>query len=205
MFSVVRPSPQRIRRSLETARELPRSYSVALNTEGGPEQINVPPDYVRDHTRSQIGQGRAAFEAAKTALRQWQHFNLGWVRIANPETPIETGQIVAMEAHTPDLAGMSLWSLSFSRILYTIDSEDRFGYGYGTTTHHVERGEERFLLEYFPQSGEVYYELLAASQPAHWLTKVGYPYARSQQRKFARDSHAKMAEITAKATATDSL
>ncbi len=28
---------------------------------------------------------------------------------------------------------------------------------------HVERGEERFLIEFYPVSGEVYYDLLAVS------------------------------------------
>jgi uncharacterized protein (UPF0548 family) len=192
MFSLSRPTQNHILRSLEAAREQPLSYRETLNTKGGLEQVYVPSGYVRDHTSSQIGQGRAAFEAAKKAFHQWEHFNLGWVRIANPEAAIEAGQIVAMEAHTSDLPGLGIWSLSFSRILYTIDSEHSFGYGYGTTTHHVECGEERFLLKFNPASGEVCYELLAVSQPAHWMTRLGYPFARSQQRKFARDSHAHM-------------
>jgi uncharacterized protein (UPF0548 family) len=194
MFSFSRPAQDRIQRTLESARNLPVSYPTPLNTKGGPGHIHVPRGFVRDHTRSQIGQGRAAFEAAKDAFRQWQHFNIGWVRIANAEATIATGEVIAMEAHT-----LFLWTLSFSRILYTIDSENSFGYGYGTTAMHVERGEERFLLEYDPASGAVHYELLAVSQPAHWLTKLGYPYARSRQRKFARDSHAKMAQTIAHA------
>jgi uncharacterized protein (UPF0548 family) len=77
-----------------------------------------------------------------------------------------------------------------------IDEADRFGFGYGTTAMHVERGEERFLVEYYPVSGEVFYDLLAISEPAHWLARLAYPFTRSRQRKFARESHLRMGAIT---------
>jgi uncharacterized protein (UPF0548 family) len=190
MFSLLRPSQSSILRKLETTRELPTSYGPPLNTQSGPVGLHVPRGFVRDHSRSQIGRGAAAFEAAKSAFRRWEQFNLGWVRIANPEAPIEAAQIIAMESHT-----LGLWTLNFTRILYTIDEPDRFGFGYGTTTMHVERGEERFLLEFDPITGAVTYELLALSQPAHWMVWLGYPYARSRQHKFARESHRHMREI----------
>ena len=190
MFSLFRPSQSSILRRLETARELPTSYGPPLNTQAGPDGLRMPRGFVRDHSRSQIGRGAAAFEAAKSAFRGWEHFNLGWVRIANSEAPIEAGEVVAMESHT-----LGLWTVNFSRILYAIDEPQRFGYGYGTTTMHVERGEERFLLEFDAISGAVTYELLAASRPAHWMVWLGYPYARSRQHKFARESHQHMREI----------
>lgn len=192
MFSFSRPSHAFLQRKLEAARELPRNYPIALNTEGGPEEVYVPTGYVRDHIRTEIGQGQAAFEAAKAAFRQWQQFDLGWVRVANPEAAIEPDEIVAVEARAPSFSSLGLWSVNFSRILYVIDSEDSFGFGYGTTTHHVERGEERFLLEFYPKSGAVYYDLLAVSQPAHWLAHFAYPFTRHCQHKFARDSHNRM-------------
>jgi uncharacterized protein (UPF0548 family) len=97
-----------------------------------------------------------------------------------------------MEAHT-----LFLWTLNFPRILYVIDEPRRFGFGYGTTTMHVERGEERFLLEFDPASGAVTYDLLAASRPSHWMVWLGYPYARSRQHKFARESYRQMRELLA--------
>jgi uncharacterized protein (UPF0548 family) len=166
------------------------SYGLVLNTEGDSGTQIVPHGYVLDHTRSEIGHGRKAFDAAKDAFRQWLHFDLGWVRVANPEVRIEVEEVVAVEAHA-----LGLWSVNLSRILYVIDEPDRFGFGYGTTAMHVERGEERFLLEYYPVSGVVFYDLLAISQPAHWMAKLAYPFTRSRQRKFARDSHARMRRI----------
>jgi len=192
MFSLLKPSQASILRKLEKARELPVSYGIGLNTQGGPDELHVPRGYVRDHSRSEIGRGAAAFEAAKRAMRRWEQFNLGWVRIANPEAPIEADETIVMESHT-----LGLWTVNFTRILYMIDEPQRFGFGYGTTTMHVERGEERFLLEFYPVSGAVEYDLLAVSQPAHWLARLGYLYARSRQHKFARESHRHMREIVA--------
>lgn len=192
MFSFLRPAPSIVHERLQTARNLPGSYGIALNTQCGPDELHVPKGFDRDHTRGEIGHGRGDFEAARNALHAWLHFDLGWVRVANPEARIEPEEIVAVETHT-----LGLWSLNFSRILYVIDEPNRFGYGYGTTALHVERGEERFLLEYYPASGAVYYDLLAVSQPAHWMAQLAYPYTRSCQHKFARDSQRRMREILA--------
>ena len=194
MFSPFRPSQSNILRKLETARDLPGSYGIALNTQCGPDELHVPRGFVRDHTRSEIGRGAAAFEAARGAMLRWELFDLDWVRVANFEAKIEPDEMVAVEAHT-----LGLWSINISRILYVIDEPDRFGFGYGTTAMHVERGEERFLVEFYPVSGAVEYDLLAVSQPAHWLAWLAYPYTRYRQRKFARDSHRRMRELLAAA------
>jgi uncharacterized protein (UPF0548 family) len=192
MFSLTRPAQSTIRRKLEAAAKLPGSYGFALNTQCGPEELHVPKGYVRDHLRSEIGRGAAAFETARQAFLDWREFDLGWVRVANPDAKIEPEQIVAVEAHS-----LGLWSLNFSRILYVIDEPNRFGFGYGTTPLHVERGEERFLIEFYPVSGAVFYDLLAVSQPAHWLARLGYLYTRSQQQRFARESHRQIKELLA--------
>ena len=187
MFSLRKPSPTEITSLLSRAQSLPHNYAPPLYTQFGSKQLQVPRGYVVDRHRTQIGQGAAAFEAAKAAMRQWRHFDLGWVRVANPEAQIQPGQIVIVEAHA-----LGLWSLNCSRILYVIDEPERFGFGYGTTAQHVERGEERFLLEYHPASGALYYDLLAVSKPAHWMAQLAYLYTRSRQRKFARESHQQM-------------
>jgi uncharacterized protein (UPF0548 family) len=199
VFSFHRPSESLIHNQLDSARDLPLTYGMPFVTEHGPTEANLPRGYVRDHTRSEIGHGEAAFEAAKSALRSWQHFDLGWVRVANPEARLDPDQLVAVEAHTPGFSRLGLWSVNISRILYLIDEPTRFGFAYGTTPLHLESGEERFLVEFYPVSGTVSYELLAISRPVHWLARLGYPYTRHQQHRFARDSHAKMKHIAATA------
>lgn len=187
MFSLRRPAQAEVQEQLERARKLTVSYGLDFRTEGGHEQVLCPRGFALDYSRSQIGEGRNTFAVAKEAFLRWLQFDLGWVRVANPDTPVKQDEVVAVEVHT-----LGLWSLNWSRVLYVIDEEDRFGFVYGTTSMHVERGEERFLVEFYPVSGAVYYDLLAVSQPRHWLARLGYFFTRSRQKKFARDSHRRM-------------
>lgn len=116
-------------------------------------------------------------------------FDLGWVRVANPTVRIESGEVVAVEAHT-----LGLWSLNLSRILEVVDTPVRFGFLYATTQFHVEDGEELFLLELDPASGEVTYTLEAVSRPQSPVAFLGFPITRIFQHKFAQDSHRRMKE-----------
>lgn len=112
MFSLYKPTDDSIREMVRRGRNLPIRCGMELNTEGVAGTQIVPSGYVLDHTRSQIGHGVEAFEAAKGALRRWRHFELGWVRVANAEVPIKVEEIVAVEAHV-----LGLWSVNLSRIL----------------------------------------------------------------------------------------
>ena len=192
MFSLHKPNPSEIASLLALAKSLPHNYAPPLYTQFGSKQLQVPRGYVVDRHRTQIGQGTAAFEAAKAAMQQWRHFDLGWVRVANPDARVDPDQLVAVEAHTPGFSRLGLWSVNISRILYVIDEPTRFGFAYGTTPLHVESGEERFLVELYPVSSAVFYDVLAISRPAHWLARLAYPFTRSQQHRFARESHARM-------------
>jgi len=60
---------------------------------------------------------------------------------------------------------------------------------------HVERGEERFLVEWDPTDGSVWYDILAFSRPRHPLVRASFPVARMLQKRFARDSMAVMKSI----------
>jgi uncharacterized protein (UPF0548 family) len=114
-------------------------------------------------------------------------FDLGWVRVANPGARIASGQVVAVEVHS-----LGLWSVNLCQILETIDSETCFGFLYATTSHHIEQGEESFILRFDAATGEVVYLLEAVSRPRHFLAKLGYPITRSFQHRFARESHRRM-------------
>ena len=121
----------------------------------------------------------------------WKMFDLGWVELVHPSAPPATGQTVLILART-----WGFYSLSASRVLAMIDSDDgetrRWGFSYGTLQHHVERGEERFTVEYHAESTEVWYDILAFSHPQHLLARVAYPFSRAAQRRFAHDSKAAM-------------
>ena len=100
---------------------------------------------------------------AKAALGLWEHFRLGWVEVSPPETPIQTGEVVAVIARQ-----LGLWWINACRIIYVMDEEEpiqRYGFAYGTLPDHAEMGEERFLVEWDRASAEVWYDILAFSPP----------------------------------------
>jgi uncharacterized protein (UPF0548 family) len=72
----------------------------------------------------------------------------------------------------------------------------RFGFAYGTLPDHVERGEERFIVEWLLKDDSVWYDILAFSQPRHPLVRFSSPLARVLQNRFVRDSKRRMLEIT---------
>jgi uncharacterized protein (UPF0548 family) len=82
--------------------------------------------------------------------------------------------------------------LNSCRIVYVIDEPEHFGFAYGTLTEHVEIGEERFTVEFHPDTGEVCYDIFAFSRPGSLLIKLGYPYSRYKQKQFAVGSKAAM-------------
>lgn len=152
----------------------------------------LPPGYVVDHTRVKLGEGAVAFNAAKAALKRWEQFRLGWVEARPASTPIQEGAMVAVTAHL-----LGLWWINACRIATVIDEggeQPRFGFAYGTLPDHGGVGEERFLIE-TDRTGTVWYDILAFSRPHGWLIRLGYPYMRRVQRRFGRESAARMRRV----------
>ena len=186
MFQLTKPKSEKIQKRVAAIQMQPPSL-VDYGTLHGPESVPPILDFVIDHRRSQIGYRNRDFERAKVAFSHWKNFELGWVNVANPKLLIEKDAIVAVVVHT-----CGLWSVIYSRIIHVIDDPTRFGFVYRTTEFHVERGEERFLLEVDPASNAVYYDLLAISKPAHFLSRIGYQITRHFQKRFAIESHLAM-------------
>ena len=134
--------------------------------------------------------GSGIFSRGVDAIRRWEMFNIGWVKLCWPDTPIEPGSIVAVLAYH-----IGLWSLNACRIVTVIDEDKpirRYGFIYATLPGHAERGEERFTVEWRKDDDSVWYDILAYSKPNQLLVKAGYPIARMLQKQFARDSMAAM-------------
>ena len=185
MVSLRRPSTETIREFLASQSKLGFTYTAVGATASLP-----PADYVVDHTRIKLGQGEEVFMKAKAALGRWQQFRLGWVEVWSPETPIQTGEVVAVIARN-----LGLWWLNACRIVYVVDEEEpiqRYGFAYGTLPDHAGTGEERFLVERDRASGEVWYDILAFSRPHLLLTRLGYPFVRRVQKRFGKESAAAM-------------
>jgi uncharacterized protein (UPF0548 family) len=189
MFLISKPDKAAIQSFLDAAGSQSFSYP-----EVGASKAASPTGYNVDHNRTKLGTGAGAFEKAKRAVRHWKMFDLPWIDLCWPDTPLEAGQNVAI------LAGhFGFYSLNASRIVYTIDEADRFGFAYGTMTEHVVIGEERFSVELDQETGEVWYDLLAFSRPGHILARLGFPLGRHLQHEFAKDSLAAMRRAVATA------
>ena len=188
MFTLTEPSAETIRNFISSQTNAPFSYA-----EVGATQSELPSGYTVDHNRIQLGHGAEVFQCGVEALQQWRQFDLGWVTVVPRGVKLEQNAVVAVKARS----GV-LWSLSAARVIYLIDEEEpirRFGFAYGTLLDHVERGEERFLIEWNKKDDTVWYDILAFSQPRHPMVRAGFFYARMLQKRFARESLAVMRSI----------
>ena len=180
------PNEADVARFIASQRDLPYTYA-----EVGATNATPPAGYNVDHNRIQLGSGEATYNAAVEALKKWRQFELGWVALVPSGVRVEVGATVAVKARA-----FGTWSLNATRIVYTIDESRRFGFAYGTLPDHVEKGEERFLVEWLADDS-VWYSILAFSRPEHPLVKLTARLARRLQAQFARDSLNRMAVLTA--------
>ncbi|MDE3199825.1 MAG: DUF1990 domain-containing protein [Acidobacteriota bacterium] len=174
----------KVEKHLQVAAQLPPAPLRFLTISGYILADPPPIGFVRNTSQSQLGAGPQVWNAARKAMASWIPFDLGWVSVRNAQAPIQLDELVAVEAHT-----LNLWSLNISRIVNVIDTSTQFGFVYATTPLHVEDGEERFFLEFDPETGRVTYSIQAVSRPRSWLARLGYPVTRAYQHRFARHSH----------------
>ncbi len=181
MFTFAEPSETQIKDFLAEQKDLPFSYA-----EVGASKNSIPKNYPINHHRIQIGSGAKVFARAKNAVQSWTMYKLEWTKIYPPETPIAVGEVVAVLVNH----GFCL-SLNPCRIVYVLEESEaieRSGFAFGTLPGHSETGEERFTVEWRRDDDTVWYELLAFARPHHILAKIGFPFVRFMQRKFAEDS-----------------
>ncbi len=185
MFLFTKPDKKAIQNFLKSCVSDTFSYD-----EIGTSRLGSPPQYDTDHNRVLIGQNRNDFEKAKAALRNWKMFDMPWVELCWNDTLIEIGKNVAVLINH-----FGFYSLNACRIVYVIDEAgviERYGFAYGTLMEHGETGEERFSVEFHPETREVWYDLFAFSKPNHIMARLGYPISRMLQKRFADDSKSAM-------------
>jgi uncharacterized protein (UPF0548 family) len=191
MFRLTPPQDQEVRRLIADQAEAKFSYS-----EVGASAHTLPAGYNIDHNRIELGSGERVWQRAVAGVRAWQMFNIPWLRLYWPDTPIRVGAVVAIAVRH-----FGFFSLNACRIVYVIDEDKtlnasaRFGFAYGTLATHAESGEERFMVEWDLATDKVSYDILAFSRPHHTLAKLAYPLGRSLQKAFAECS--KKAMLTA--------
>ncbi|MFO0688465.1 MAG: DUF1990 domain-containing protein [Myxococcota bacterium] len=155
--------------------------------------------YTIDRRRFALGRGPALFDAAKHALFAWRHFEIPWLELEGRDEPVREGQAVATLTRL-----FGLWFLNPCRVVYREDDPgaSEAAFAYGTLAGHPACGEERFSVSCSPSSEEVELEILAFSRPAMALTRLGRPFMRRIQRRFAADAAAALARACAGLGAT---
>jgi uncharacterized protein (UPF0548 family) len=181
MIAVGRPTDDAIREFVADQEASALSYEPP-----GLSAMPPPPGFFADAHRVPIGRGARAFQIACDALASWRPLKLGWTEPYPRDAILREGTVVAILARHH-----GLWSLSACRVVQVIveDSEPRrFGFAYGTLEGHVERGEERFVVELDPATDVVWYEVRAVSQPRALLARLASPISRGLQARFRVDS-----------------
>ena len=182
MFFLRKPSTADIEALIVQNRHQPHSYAeVGASREIAPRGYNI------DHNRVLLGRGRDAFSRATEGIDDWKMFDLPWIELFPKRPRVERGETVAVV-----VSHLGFLSVNISRVVYVIQESNRYGFAYGALSAHAEKGEERFIVEYDAQTEEVWYDLFAFSRPRNLLARLGYPFSRHLQRRFARESLAAM-------------
>lgn len=192
MLSFTPPAPDQIRATIALHRHCPLSYPEEGMTALNPAEL--PPGLLKkfnlDRHLISLGHGSECFEKARTHLKNWEMFSLGWTQIHPPKTPVQAGEVVAVLVNV-----LRLWTLNLCRVIEVIDEARSFGFSYGTLPLHAEQGEERFMVRRSPESDEVTYEITALSRPHSFFAKLGYFYTRYAQKRFGRESLTRMKRL----------
>ena len=184
MFFLSKPSRRSIDAFISAQRDQPFSYPNV-----GASRERAPRTYTVDHHRVQLGHGGVVFAQAVKAVTQWRMFDMPWIDLCWPDTPIQAGATVAVL-----VSHLGFWSLNACRVVYVIEEQgtsERYGFAYGTLPQHGEVGEERFTVEFHSEDQSVWYDIYAFSRPGRFA-RLAYPYARILQARFARDSISSM-------------
>ena len=168
-----------------TARSL--SYAEVGATRLGP----LPAGYHHLRHTARIGKGRAAFEAAGSAVTTWRMHRASGVRLWASAARAEPGVRVAVSV------GIGPLRLTAPcEVIWTVHDKDRAGFAYGTLTGHPELGEESFVVD-LDDDGSVWFTVTAFSRPAAWYTRLGGPLVPVAQRWYARRLGHTLRRITA--------
>ncbi len=189
MLSVVKFRDFEIQRFVDKQSHLAFTYPEVGSTRGG----IVPRGYGTDRVIQEIGRGRECFNRCVALMKEWAEYGLNWIEVFPHGVELKPESVVAVVAFV-----LGIWSMNACRVIYVIDEESRFGFGYGTLPDHAEIGEERFLIEWNKETDVVTYEILVFSNPSRWYYWLVFPLHRYAQNKFRRESIKLLKTLVAK-------
>jgi uncharacterized protein (UPF0548 family) len=168
-----RPSDATLTRVAADAKLLDLSYREV----GMTRRPSNPTDRYRwDGWSIDLGDDTQTFDRACEALRCWHAHRGAGARVVPADTPLTVGSTVVVA-----LGFRAFTAIAPCRIVWTVDDEDNFGFGYGTLEGHPERGEESFVIH--RQRGHVTFAITAASCPAGLIPRAGSPVTRMIQKR----------------------
>lgn len=191
MYFLSPPSKEKVQTFISQYQSSPFSYNeLGISLENFPQHSNTSQKFKKDEYQISLGYGRECFAKAQQAVKDWGMFALDWIRLYPAKPKIQEEEMVGVLIHS-----LGIWVLNFCRIVKVMEGERQFGFSYGTLRPHAERGEEKFLVTWSKDNDEVSYKITAFSRPNYFLAKLGYPYVRSLQKRFSRESLQKMKKL----------
>ena len=153
-----------------------RHQRVTYTELGATRNPILPPGYRHDRRSAVLGRGDAVFGQGREALRGWVAHHSSGAVVTPQDAVLEPGTVVIV---TFRLGPVSI--VAPCRITSVTDTDERFGFAYGTLPGHPECGEEAFHIQR-DAGGSVSFEIVAFSRPAHALARFGAPMTRAVQR-----------------------
>lgn len=145
---------------------------------GSTRYDEVPAGYHRLKVRERLGTGDEVFRRAVEALFEWRMHRAGGFG-TNADGRAEIGVNVLSRL------GVGPVGLPVPcRVVWTVEEEDRAGFGYGTLQGHPQAGEESFVVT--READGIWFTVLAYSRGATWYTRLGGRITRSAQQLAAR-------------------
>jgi uncharacterized protein (UPF0548 family) len=165
VYALRRPSVDRLARLRAGQADAALTYGEV----GASLLEELPEGYSRARVSAPAGRGNTGMLLARRAIREWAGHEAAGVVLEPELPPIEEGTVLALGAPL-----FGLWVTAACRIVRVVDTDDVFGFAYGTLPHHPEIGEESFLARR-DADGVVHLEVQVFSNPATRLARLGGP------------------------------
>ena len=172
--SIIRPKDEQLMAIWEEQSTLPITYPSEGMTRGGRHR-----GFRHHRSAVALGSGADVFENAKRSLRAWGAQRGAGFGV-HPERPVATGMTVLVFGRLG-----ALYTSVCCRVVYIVDEPDRWGFAYGTLPHHVERGEESFIVSK-DGNERVTFTVESLSRPAKPIAWLGYPVTRAIQARVTK-------------------
>jgi uncharacterized protein (UPF0548 family) len=176
VFSITRPTPDRLARFISAQSTLPLTYPERGASLAAAFVTGLHTGYRHDRWTADLGPFSAQLlERAADALLSWQAQHGAGLSII-PADPVRDGATFAIVIRLP--AG---FVTAAGRIVRVLAEPERRGFAYGTLPGHPEQGEEAFALA--RSADRLVLTVQAFSRPRHPLARLGGPVTRALQRR----------------------